>query len=260
MCYKLVALDLDGTLLNSQGEVPEKHIEAVRKAQEAGIIVVIATGRYYMQTERIMQTLNFDGILVSNDGAVTINNKTKEILHEQSFTVSEILPLIKYCRQHEIHFSLATAFNYYVEFMSPYQIEKCKKYEITYLTHNNVLQLDETVMKLTVDDEKRINGWQDIGLPSHIKLRANAEFFKEYVHHQTSKTDGLKRVIKSYGVDPSEIIAIGDFYNDLDMIEYAGLGIAMGNAPDDLKKKANDVTLSNDEDGVYYALEKHLNW
>jgi hydroxymethylpyrimidine pyrophosphatase-like HAD family hydrolase len=67
-------------------------------------------------------------------------------------------------------------------------------------------------------------------------------------------------LLESYGIDPSEIIAIGDFYNDLDMIEYADLGIAMGNAPDDVKGKANDVTLSNDEDGVFYAVEKHLKW
>ncbi|WP_409343353.1 Cof-type HAD-IIB family hydrolase [Paenibacillus sp. MBLB4367] len=251
---------MDGTLLNSQSVVSTKHIEAVRNAQDAGVIVVIATGRYYMQAERIMKTLDFDGILVSNDGAATIKNKTKEIIHEHSFSVEDISPLITYCRQHEIHFSLTTAFNHYVEFMSPYQIDKCKQYEIQYSTHNDVLELKEPVMKLTIDDEKRINGWQDIVLPSHIKLRANAEFFKEYVHHQTSKTNGLRKVLESYGIDPSEIIAIGDFYNDLDMIEYAGLGVAMGNAPDDVKEKANDVTLSNDEDGVYYALEKHLRW
>jgi Cof subfamily protein (haloacid dehalogenase superfamily) len=256
--YKLVALDLDGTLLNSQSQLSAKHIEAVSKAQNAGVQVVIATGRYYMQTERIIQELGFDGILVSNDGAVTIKNKTKEIIHEHSFTVEEISPLIHYCRQNQIHFSLTTAFNYYVEIMSSYQVDKCKLYEISYTTHEDVLQLNETVMKFTIDDEKRVNGWQDITLPSSIKIRANAEFFKEYVHHQTSKTNGLRKVLDIYGINPSEIIAIGDFYNDLDMIEYAGLGIAMGNAPDDVKVKANDVTLSNDEDGVYYALEKHL--
>jgi Cof subfamily protein (haloacid dehalogenase superfamily) len=256
--YKLVALNLDGTLLNSQSQLSVKHIEAVKKAQNAGVQVVIATGRYFMQTERIIQALDFNGILVSNDGAVTINNQTKEIIHEHSFTLEEISPLINYCRQNDIHFSLTTAFNHYVEMMSPYQIDKCSQYEIRYTIHDDVMKLKETVMKLTVDDENRVNGWQNITLPSNIKIRANAEFFKEYVHHQTSKTNGLKKILEFYGINPSEIIAIGDFYNDLDMIEYAGLGIAMGNAPEDVKEKANDVTLSNDEDGVYYALEKHL--
>lgn len=234
--YKLVALDLDGTLLNSQGQLSVKNIEAVKKAQKAGVQVVIVTGRYHMQTERIIQALDFQGILVSNDGAVTINNQTKEIMHENSFTVEEIMPLIIYCRQNEIHFSLTTAFNYYVEIMSPYQIAKCKQFEIRYTIRDDVMALNESVMKFTVDDENRVNGWQDITLPSKIKLRANAEFFKEYVHHESSKTNGLKKILDSYGLDPYEIIAIGDFYNDLDMIEYAGLGIAMGNAPDDVGK------------------------
>jgi Cof subfamily protein (haloacid dehalogenase superfamily) len=256
--YKLVALDLDGTLLNTNGQLSERHIKAVKKAQEAGVHVVIATGRYYMQTERIIKELEFDGILILNDGAVTIENKTKEIIHEQSFTIEEVSPLIQYCRQNQIHFSVTTAFNHYVEIMSKYQVDKCKQYEISYKTHSDVMQLKETVLKFTIDDEQRISGWQNINLPSNIKLRANGEFFKEYVHQNTSKTNGLIKVLDFYGINPSEIIAIGDFYNDLDMIEYAGLGIAMGNAPDDVKERANDVTLSNDDDGVYHALEKHL--
>jgi Cof subfamily protein (haloacid dehalogenase superfamily) len=256
--YKLVAIDLDGTLLNNSGQLSERHIKAVKKARAAGVHVVIATGRYYMQTERIIKELEFDGILITNDGAVIIENKTKEIIHEHSFTIEEVSPLIHYCRQNQIHFSVTTAFNYYVEIMSKYHVDKCKQYEISYKTHHDVMQLKETVMKFTVDDEQRINGWQNINLPSNIKIRANAEFFREYVHQNTSKTNGLIKVLDFYGINPSEIIAIGDFYNDLDMIEYAGLGIAMGNAPDDVKERANDVTLSNDDDGVYHALEKHL--
>jgi HAD superfamily hydrolase (TIGR01484 family) len=215
--YKLVALDLDGTLLNSNGQLSERHIQAVKKAQQAGVHVVIATGRYYMQTERIINELEFDGILVSNDGAVTIRNKTKEIIHEHSYPVEDIAPFIHYCRQNKIHFSLTTAFNHYVEIMSTFQVDKCKQYEINYTFHDDVLQLKESIMKFTVDDENRIRGWQNINLPTNIKIRA-----------------------------------------DLDMIEYAGLGIAMGNAPDEVKERANDVTQSNDDDGVYYAFEKYL--
>ncbi|QYR20232.1 HAD-IIB family hydrolase [Paenibacillus sp. sptzw28] len=225
--------------MNSQSQLSAKHIEAVKKAQDAGIQVVIATGRYYMQTERIIQALDFQGILVSNDGAVTINNRTKEIVHEHSFTIEEISPLISFCRQNDIHFSLTTAFNHYVELMSPYQVDKCKQYEIRYTIHHDVMQLKENVMKLTIDDENRVNGWQNMTLPSKIKIRANAEFFKEYVHHQTSKTNGLRKILELYGINPSEMIAIGDFYNDLDMIEYAGLGIAMGNAPEEVRFISN---------------------
>jgi hydroxymethylpyrimidine pyrophosphatase-like HAD family hydrolase len=130
------------------------------------------------------------------------------------------------------------------------------QYEINYTFHDDVMQLKETIMKFTVDDVKRVNGWQNMSLPTNIKIRANAVFFKEYVHQNTSKTNALIQVLEFYGINPSEIIAIGDYYNDLDMC--AGLGIAMGNAPDDVKERANDVTQSNDDDGVYHAFEKYL--
>ena len=73
-----------------------------------------------------------------------------------------------------------------------------------------------------------------------------------------SKTSAINYLQKKFNIDKDEIIAMGDNYNDIDMLEYAGLGIAMGNAPDDVKKHANDVTLTNDEDGVAEALKKYV--
>lgn len=256
--YKLLALDLDGTLLDNQGGLSSKQILAVRKAQEAGVTVVLATGRYYMQTKRIIDQLGFKGLLVSNDGAVTIKTNTKEILHEFSYSINEVAPLIYYCRKHNIHFSVCTAFDYFVEFMDDYQEEKHKKYEIAHTIHYDVLTLKEKVMKFTVHDVNRKEGWQNIGLSESLKRKVDGEFFKEFVHQEASKTSGLKKVLEHLNISPSEMIAIGDYYNDLDMIEYAGLGIAMGNAPEEVKQKANAITLSNEEDGVYYAVEKYI--
>jgi HAD superfamily hydrolase (TIGR01484 family) len=113
--YKLLALDLDGTLLDSNGIIPPKHIEALKKAQDSGVILVIATGRYFMQTEKIIKKLGFKGILVSNDGAVTLKTDTKEIIHEFSYTIDNVEHFITYCRTHDIHFSVCTAYDYYVE-------------------------------------------------------------------------------------------------------------------------------------------------
>jgi Cof subfamily protein (haloacid dehalogenase superfamily) len=260
MRYKLVALDLDGTLLNSQGQIPERHIEAVKKAQKTGVHVVIATGRYYMQTERIMNQLGFKGILVSNDGTVTINAESKKVIGECSYSIDEVAPFIQYCREHNIHFSICTAFDYFVEIMDDFHEEQHRLYDITHTFHDDILSLKEDVMKFTIVDQNKIGGWQSIQLPTpdSLRRRIDMEFRREYVSAKSSKTNALKKVLQALGISQTEMIAIGDYYNDLDMIEYAGLGIAMGNAPEDIKSKANDVTLSNDEDGVYYALEKHL--
>lgn len=256
--YKIVALDLDGTLLDSNGQISDKHIQIVKMTREAGIHVVLATGRYYMQTTRIMNTLGFEDILVSNDGAVTLKANTKQVLGEFSFSINDIAHAIHYCRNKKIHFSICTAFDYYVETIDDFQRKQCEKYETTYQIVEDVFYLDEKIMKFTISDNNFIGGWQEFEYPIHLRKRADAEFFKEIVHCGTFKKNAIKNVLQKLHIKPSEMIAIGDYYNDIDMIEYAGMGIAMGNAPDEVKSLANDVTLSNDENGVYHALKKHL--
>jgi hydroxymethylpyrimidine pyrophosphatase-like HAD family hydrolase len=142
--------------------------------------------------------------------------------------------------------------------MDEFQREQCLKHEIRYNVIHDVLSIKDKVMKFTISDNNSVGGWQNLEFPAHLRKRADADFFKEFVHSTTYKTAGIMKVLEQLNIHPAEMIAIGDYYNDIDMIEYAGLGIAMGNAPDAVKAAAKDVTLSNDEDGVYHALQKHL--
>ncbi len=194
--------------------------------------------------------------MVSHNGATTIRTDTKEILHEFSYDIREVAEIINYCREHDIHFSVCTAFDFYVERMDDYQTELFKKYNLVHTIHEDILKLTDKVMKFTVDDQERIDGWRNVKLKN---LRKTSDgFFQDIIHPQAHKASALEQVLNKLNIDKSEIIAIGDYYNDVEMIEFAGLGIAMGNAPDDLKEKANAVTSSNNEDGVYHALEKYL--
>ncbi|MGP4039787.1 Cof-type HAD-IIB family hydrolase [Gracilibacillus sp. D59] len=254
----MVALDIDGTLLNSKGQVPAMHKKIIQMVQEKGVHVVLATGRYYMQATGIMNELNYNGILVSNDGAVTIDGRTKQILYENSFSINDIAHFVKMCRKVDVQFAVVTAFNYYGESVSKEHKENCKEHGIEYMYSDDVLKISEKVMKFSIMDITKIGGWQHLEPTSNIRLRVDGEFWKEYMSTKATKTNALKEIANSLNILPSEIIAIGDYYNDLDMIEYAGVGIAMGNAPEDLKEKADDVTRSNDEDGVYYSLKKYL--
>ncbi|UCZ55052.1 Cof-type HAD-IIB family hydrolase [Bacillus shivajii] len=256
MSYKLLALDVDGTLLNQSGKLTTKTIEAVKKAYDSGIHVVISTGRSLDQTRPILDELGIEGIIVSHNGATTLKTDTKEIIHEFSYDIKELTEIIEYCRRKDIHFYVCTAHNLYVERMDDYQTKLFKKYNLVHTMHDNVLSINEKVAKFTVDDQQRVDGWREINIEN---LRKSSDgFFQDIVHPQAHKASALEQVLRKLGVGKLEMIAIGDYYNDLEMIEYAGLGIAMGNAPDDFKEKADAVTSSNDEDGVYHALEKYL--
>lgn len=258
MGYKLVALDVDGTLLNSQGKIPARHKEIIQRAQESGIHVVLATGRYYMQTVGIIDELNYQGILVTNDGSLIVDAKSKQIIKENSFSINDVSSFIKACQTRDIQFAVVTAFNYYIETISKEHVENCEKHGVIYSQYNDILNLSESVMKFSIMDTSKVGGWQDQILPANLRIRIDGEFWKEYMHCDATKTNGLKEILHRLNINSSEMIAIGDFYNDLDMIEYAGMGIAMGNAPEDVKVRADDVTFSNDEDGVYHALTKCL--
>jgi Cof subfamily protein (haloacid dehalogenase superfamily) len=256
--YKAIALDLDGTLLNSNGQISEKNKEIISAVSDAGALLILATGRYFVQMKGIIERLNYSGILVSTDGAVTINVLQKKVISEYSFPIQDVEETIKHCRERNIHIAVNTAFQYYVESVSDFHKEHYKKYETSYEIVSDLLQIKQPILKFIVSDHRFVNGWQHVEYKGHLRKRANAEHYNEIVHQHTFKTNAIRNVLDQYKINAEELLAIGDYYNDIDMLQNAGMGIAMGNAPDEVKKIANDVTLTNDEDGVYFALKKYI--
>ncbi len=258
MKYRAVALDLDGTLLDSQGHVSEKNKQKLQALSDAGVIVILATGRYYVQMSSVLDRLSYSGILISTDGAVTIDVNQKKVLNDYSFHIRDVEETIRLCREREIHCAVNTAFRYYVESISDFHQEHYQKYSTKYAIIPNLLKIKEPILKFVVSDHRFMSGWQHVEYDEHLRKRADAEHYKEIVHQHTCKTNAIRDLLIQYQIPPEELIAIGDYYNDIDMLEYAGMGIAMGNAPDEVKRIANDVALTNDEDGVCYALEKYF--
>jgi Cof subfamily protein (haloacid dehalogenase superfamily) len=256
--YKAVALDLDGTLLNSHGQISEKNKYKLTAISDVGVLLILATGRYFVQMTSIIDQLKYSGLLISTDGAVTIDVAQKKVLMEYSFPVQDVEETIRLCRERDIHVAVNTAFQYYVESVSDFHQKHYQKYETKYELIPDLLQIKESILKFIVSDHRFVNGWQHVGYGEHLRKRADAEHYKEIVHQNTFKTNALRNILNHYQIAPEELIAIGDYYNDIDMLQFAGMGIAMGNATDEVKRIANDVTLTNDEDGVYYALKKYV--
>lgn len=259
MNYRAVALDIDGTLLNSHGQISEKNKDKLAELSAGGVILILATGRYYVQAARILDQLDFSGILISTDGAVTIDVHQNKVLQQHSFPVQDVEETIRLCRVRDIHIAVNTPFQYYVESaVSDFHLKHYQKYEIKYEITPDLLQLKEPILKLIVSDHRFANGWQHVQYGESLRKRADAEHYKEIVHRNTFKTNALRYVLNHYQIAPKQLVAIGDYYNDIDMLQFAGMGIAMGNAPDEVKKIAKDVTKTNDEDGVCFALEKYM--
>lgn len=253
--YRLLALDIDGTLLTSEKRLSPKTLEGVQAAEAAGIQVVLCTGRSLQQSYDVLRQLGLTGPVITYNGAVTSELESSTVLDCMSFPVEDIAPFIHYCRKREIPFHLCTAFQLFVERIDDYQLQLFNDYHMEYSILSDVLTNSEPVVKFKVDDKQRIGGWQHIGTAQRKVVKDHR---MDITHPHASKAAALDRLARSMGINRQEVAAIGDQYNDLSMIEYAGLGIAMGNAPWQLKQRANAETASNNEDGVYKAIVKHV--
>ena len=262
----LIAVDLDGTLLTDDKKISKRNIQALRKAMKQGHEVVIATGRpyrasimYYEEIGLTSPIVNFNGAFVHYPG-----NDDWGVYHEplDLETVKEIMQVSE---RYEIHNILAEVmddvyFHFHDEKLLDIFSFGNPKMETGDL--RSILKKDPTCLLIHASEE-------EVEKIRHYLSEVHAEVIDhrrwaapwhiiEIVRTGMNKSVGLERISKHYNIPQQNIIAFGDEDNDFEMIEYAGTGVAMGNAIDELKQKANEITLTNEEDGIAVFLEKYL--
>lgn len=260
MKYKLIALDVDGTLLNDDYIVTEKTKQAIREVRSHGAVIVLCTGRGPISTIPVLRELGYDGTLITHNGAATVYSQGKRIIHQYPFRLHELSELIAYCRKNEIHFDVCTPFEMYVEKLPEKTRSMYDKYMAQPLVIDDVFHLQSPVVKFSVFAEmetvERVErDWKNA--PLSLQQIRSGDYFIDVMRKEANKGNALGQLSESLGIDRSEILAIGNYYNDIEMIRLAGLGIAMENSPEEVKRAADTVTLSNNEDGVYWALHKY---
>ncbi|PZE21163.1 Cof-type HAD-IIB family hydrolase [Paenibacillus xerothermodurans] len=262
MDYSLIALDVDGTLLNDNYEMTDITKRALREAHGTGASLVLCTGRGPANAVPILEQLGLEGVLITHNGAATIQTPGPVLLQEHAFSLSQIEALIRYCRKHSIHFDVNTAFDVFLETIGSAEAIMYEKYLQTPKQIADVLSLEGPVVKLTMFGPSSVMDAVERELPTMpladgIRwFRSSAEFI-DVMSGAVSKGNALAKLAEQWNIPRPRVLAMGNYYNDIEMLEYAGLGIAMGNSPDAVKEAADDVTLSNNENGVYAALLKH---
>ena len=267
MKYKMIVLDLDGTLTNDKKEITPRTKQALMQAQAAGVHVVLASGRPTYGIVPLAEELKLKGnrgyILAFNGGKI-IDCTNNEVLFEQKLD-EQLVPILfqeakkagmeiltyqgegiaatnkddEYV-QHEAFINKMPVMQY-DDFLNQlvYPINKC-------LIVGDPTPLHELEIRLA----KELEGKMDV--------YRSADFFLECVPLGIDKARALDRLISSLGISREEVIACGDGYNDLSMIRFAGLGVAMANAAKDIQSEADFVTLSNEEDGVVHVIEHFI--
>jgi Cof subfamily protein (haloacid dehalogenase superfamily) len=262
MNYSMIALDVDGTLLNDRHEITEITKKALLQAHANGTTLVLCTGRGPGNAVPILEQLELEGVLITHNGAATIQTPGPVLLHEYGFSVTELESLIHYCRQNSVHFDVHTAFDLYMEQAGTEEADMYEKFMLQPERIGDVLQLNQAMVKFTMfgqsqrldEIERELPG---LSLSLGLQWIRSGDQFIDVMSGQASKAKALEQLATQWGIPPERIMAIGNYYNDVEMLQFAGLGIAMDNSPEPVKKAADDVTLSNNDHGVYKALVKY---
>jgi hypothetical protein len=261
--FKMVALDMDGTLLNRDHQLSERTIASVKMIADTGLIVLLATGRMTSAVKNHLEKLGTPGLVVSHNGALVKDVRTGQIYHHDTVPkeiVTKVLQLLE-GKETVIHFNFDD--NIYLTASNPYSERYSQELQVS-LTYASSLKgfEGEPTSILLMDNQEVLKqvlttvSHHFLGQFDYVMAPWQSNVWRlQFLATNTSKGKGVLQVAKRLGVKPEEIISFGDSYNDMDMLQHTGLGIAMGNAVPELKQVADFVTFSNQEDGVAYVLE-----
>ena len=262
--YQLVAIDLDDSLLNNDGIISEKNRTAIRRAENAGIRVVIVSGRSYASTKQFVKELALPNLTVSLNGAYIQDPLDDRLVAGFPIDRQITQEILKNIEPFDVHINYYCGEKVFCQGPSEQArfYSKMNNIEIDYV--DSLAELSKTTQAgklLMSDDHEKLRPIRDLLQKKYgeeLNIVFSKPFFLEATDKKASKGAAMLKVAEIYGIKPQEIIAIGDSENDLSMIKNAGLGIAVANAKEKIKKEAGFVTLSNNENGVAYAINKFI--
>lgn len=270
MSIRLIALDLDGTLLNSSKEITDYTIEVLHKAVARKIHIVPSTGRSRSGIPEAIASLPFVHYALTLNGALVVNLKTEEIIYESVYTREEGLYLWNFIQKYDAIPDCAVDGELYMEQQAvqrlPNYVDSPERIAIMKQTRKETENIREMLLQdgamsakmnlLFSDMKERMRARRELEKLSFVDVSSSLDKNLELNHKGGNKGNGLKALASHLNIKMNEVMALGDGDNDITMIKEAGLGIAMANAVPELKNIADALTDSNDDDGVARAIER----
>ena len=286
--YKLIAIDLDGTLLNSYGQISEKNKLALNNAKEKGIQIVLASGRTTDSVKSIANEIGVQNYIICGNGSLIYDLQKEEIIYDKFIEKKKALQIIDICEKNSIYYNIYTenmviaktlnnnVLFYYQENANKPDNKKTK-INIVQDIYEYVKNLEnQNILKITISDNdviifnsiiRKLREVKDIDVldVEHMSrkiIKTGTEESKlEYYYTEITKKNvdkwyAIEFLMENLNINSNEVVTIGDNVNDKLMIENAGCGVAMGNSAPYVKEVSNLVVANNNEDGVAEAIEK----
>ena len=265
---KLLVLDVDGTLIG-QGAYPSPRVvEAIAAAKAKGVKVTLGTGRASEACYHLLRHLNLDGLHIFFDGAAVVEWPSNEIIFLQALPPRAAQRLIELSREYDLFLEIYAHDFYFIEKDGPLAEHQRQKLQITPLVTDLMSLVNRVKMVkgqlLAVDaEEKRRADLITQEMKKLCKMSwsldpSNNIHFGNAISRFVSKGSALRDIFDYLDIDASQVLAIGDSFNDLPIFEVAGTKVAMGHAPESLRQMANWVAPTVEEDGVAVAIEKFI--
>lgn len=264
--YKMIVLDMDDTLLTSNNEVSEKTAEYLKSIQEEGYHVVLASGRPtegMLPAARELDLSHHESYIITYNGSKTINMMDEKEEVSQDISKEAFDEIVDYCR--DKGFFVLTYKDGYIIYDDEHEYMNIES-ELTGLPMKEVEDIKEFIQDgvpkaMGVDYEENITKARkelDGSFNDDVGATTSKPIFLEFMAKGVSKGNAVKALCDKLDISLEEVIAFGDSLNDSTLFEVAGHAVAMGNASDELKDMADEVTLDNDSDGIVHALKKLL--
>lgn len=264
MQYKLIAMDLDGTLNNDQKIITEKTKAALMLAQQKGVRLALASARPSPGLFRERDALRLQdhkGILMSYNGGRIVDAETNAVLFETAMDLEETRSVLRFLETLPVTPILDDGKQFFVTDKNGYKVDyecmnnrmECTEVEnLAAFLHFAPIKILMSADPAAIHDiQKKIAAF----LPDSLTVVQTAAFYLEVIPKVINKGQGIRDICQTLGISPEEVVSFGDAENDIPMIKAAGMGVAMGNADEHVKAAADMVTLSNNDDGIAHALE-----
>ncbi len=274
---KVIIMDVDGTLTNNKKIINKKTKDVLIEAQKNGVILILASGRPTSGLMDFAMELKMDknhGLLISFNGSKVVDCQTKKVLFNETMSVKQGQSVLEHMKKFKVKPMIDKDDYMYVNDVFSNEINYNGK-------PFNIIQYESRGSKFKLCEKDDLAAFADYPLnkiltagdPEYLQAHYKemmepfkdnlscmftAPFYFEFTAKGIDKAKALDTVLIPMGYKKEEMIAFGDGQNDTSMVKYAGIGVAMKNAVDELKAVANEITLSNEEDGIAYTLSKYI--
>jgi Cof subfamily protein (haloacid dehalogenase superfamily) len=265
--YRLLAIDLDGTLLTQHNSVTLRTQDVLQRAVAMGLRIVVATGRVPYMFRSLVESLPLNAPQITSNGAMIVDIRDDSVWQELFIPTESLLPLLETLHSLDLLCCYYTRDHLYVDA----ELARLHQSRSNHQRRTNpAVSVTDDLAELYLQPCLKLAAYGEAGtlhekrqqlaslFGKQIYITQTAHEWLEFLHPDVSKANALKTILQTYGISAEEVIAFGDNPNDIEMLHLAGMGIAMANAHEEVKAAADYITLSNMEDGVAVALENFL--